>query len=136
MIGRHQLAAEQCVIGPLLPIEVQDLVRGSQMRRRIAMAIEAHLHREGLCPVGQGHTVDPAVALDAGDALRDVDVVAEIDIVGHSSDAVQSIERFSARLSRTGASIAAFVHICEWQVMQTWVAGKPALALVSTVLWQ
>jgi hypothetical protein len=41
-----------------------------------------------------------------------------------------------ARLCRTGASIAAPVHICEWQVMQRWVAGKPAWALVSTVAWQ
>jgi hypothetical protein len=43
---------------------------------------------------------------------------------------------FSAKLCRSGASIAAFVQICEWQVMQTDVDGMPALADSSTVVWQ
>ena len=45
----------------------------------------------------------------------------------------QTIGVLFARLSRTGASSAALVQICEWQVMQVYVGGMPALPAVSTV---
>ena len=39
-------------------------------------------------------------------------------------------------LSRTGSSIGLSFQICEWQLMQISVAGMPAKADVSTVVWQ
>ena len=40
------------------------------------------------------------------------------------------------RLARTGSSIGAFFQICEWQLMQVYVGGIPALADTSTEVWQ
>ena len=68
------------------------------------------------CPTG-------AVAGRAADALGDMDAVIEIDVVGQLvAPAASGSACPSARLSRTGASIAALVQICEWQVMQ--VCGR------------
>ena len=36
-----------------------------------------------------------------------------------------SIDLSSRKLARTGSSIEEFVQICEWQVMQVCVGGKP-----------
>ena len=57
------------------------------------MAIEAELHRQRLGAVGQRHLVDAAVAFDAADALGDVDVVAEEDVLRQHRDAIP-VERF------------------------------------------
>src|SRR6185312_2515645 len=40
------------------------------------------------------------------------------------------------KLARIGARTGASLRICEWQVMHTSVAGKPALAEVITPWWQ
>jgi hypothetical protein len=40
------------------------------------------------------------------------------------------------QLARTGSRISALVQTCEWQVMQTLVAGMPAKLELSTVVWQ
>ena len=42
----------------------------------------------------------------------------------------------SRRLARTGSSIGAFFQICEWQLMQVYVGGIPALYETSTEVWQ
>ena len=44
--------------------------------------------------------------------------VIEIDVVGQIVDAMPGDRLLLARLSRTGASSAAVVQICEWHVMQ------------------
>ena len=106
------------------------------MGRGIAMAIEAELHRQSLGAVGQRHGVDTAMAFDATNALCDVDVVTEEDIPGSTATRFQFNDLFSARLARTGASIGAPVQICEWQVMQVWVGGRPARGPSATDVWQ
>ena len=40
------------------------------------------------------------------------------------------------RLARTGSSIGLSAQICEWQVIQVLVGGRPAKAVSSTVVWQ
>ena len=98
-----------------------------QMRRRVAVAVEAELHGERHGALGQRHLVDAAVAFDAADALGDVDVVAEEHVFGQHRHAMPVQRDIVARGSaRTGASIGAPVQICEWQVMQVWVGGRPA----------
>ena len=100
------------------------------------MAVEAELHRQRDGAAGQRHLVDAAVTGDAADALGDVDVVAEIDVVGSRATRCHTSGLLSARLARTGASIGASVQICEWQVMQVWVGGRPARGPSATEVWQ
>ncbi len=50
------------------------------------MAVEAEFHFESLGPVRQWHPVDPSVTLDAGDPFGNVNVMAEIHIVGNAGD--------------------------------------------------
>ena len=86
---------------------------------------------------GQRHLADRAVAFRAADALGDMDAVVEIDVIGQRVDALPAHRLMpSARLCRTGSSIAALVQICEWQVMQVSVGGMPAFCASSTVVWQ
>ena len=85
----------------------------------------------------QRHLVDLPVAFVAADALRDMDAVIEENVIRHFIDASSSAAVCaSAKLCRTGASISACVQICEWQVMQVSVGGIPALADISTEVWQ
>src|SRR6185437_9691591 len=77
----HQLAAERRMVGRRPPVEIINLLARPEVRRGIAVAVEAELRLERLSAIGQRHLVDAAVAFDAGDPLGDVDVVAEINIV-------------------------------------------------------
>ena len=74
-------------IGGRLPRHVRDVVGRPQIRRGIAMAVEAELHGEGFGAIGQRHLIDAAVAGFAADALGDVNVVTEIDVVRQPRDA-------------------------------------------------
>ena len=77
------------------------------------------------------------MAFDAANALCDVDVVTEEDILRQHGDAMSSSMIYFRRGSaRTGASIGAPVQICEWQVMQVWVGGRPARGPSATEVWQ
>ena len=49
---------------------------------------------------------------------------------------VQLSDSLVRQLARTGSRVGLWVQICEWQFMQVWVGGKPALAEVSTEVWQ
>ena len=137
VIFGHQPAAEHHMICGRLPVEIEDRLARAKVRRRIAVAIEAEVHLERLGATGQRHAVDAPVTFGAADALGDVDAM-----VGNRRNPAMRATRFqrsglfSARLWRTGASSAALVHSCEWQVMHTCVGGKPALALISTEVWQ
>ena len=55
---------------------------------------------------------------------------ADVIITARNADRLQS-----AGLE-LGASIAAFAHICEWQVIQVAVDGIPAFEDFSTIVWQ
>ena len=76
------------------------------MRRGIAMAVEAEFHRQSLGAIGQRHGVDAAMALDAANALCDVDVVTEEDILWQHGDAIPFKDLFSARLARPAPASA------------------------------
>ena len=119
-----------------LPAHIRDVIRRPQVRRGIAMAIEAEVHRERLGPIGQRHLINAAMAAFAADALGDVNVMAKKDIVRKLRYSGPLIGLFSARLCRTGSSIDAVVQIWEWQVMHVSVGGKPACGAVSTPVWQ
>ena len=58
------------------------------------------------------------------------------DLVKRGLILFQTIDLSSTRLCRTGARIRAFVQIWEWQVMQMYVEGIPALDETSTAVWQ
>src|SRR5689334_14622710 len=87
-VFRHERVAERVTIAVRLPGHVSDLVRRPKMRRRIAVTIEAELHRQWLGAIGQRHLINSAVTLDAADAFRDMNVVAEKNIVGQHGDTI------------------------------------------------
>ena len=58
------------------------------------------------------------MAAFATHALDDMDAVIEIDVVGQIRHLAPNDRRVVGETARTGASSAALVHICEWQVMQ------------------
>jgi hypothetical protein len=64
-----------------LPVEVIDILAGPEGILRMAMAIEAPGHREGLVVINDGHVIDLAVAGDAGDAAVHMNGVIIIGVV-------------------------------------------------------
>src|SRR5690349_14767006 len=89
MVLAYKLGADfACILR--LPLHVGDAVAWTQIRRGISVAIQAELHGEWLGLKGERHVVDAAVAAFAADALCDMHVVAEINIVGQARDAMPS----------------------------------------------
>ena len=119
-----------------VPVGVVDRALRPQVRPRVAVAGQTELHRQRRRLVGQRHLRDMAVAGLAAHAFGDVDRVVEVDVVGQVVDLPQTSGLFSARLWRTGANRSALVQICEWQVMQVQVGGRPARSETSTEAWQ
>ena len=72
------------------------LRRRAQVRRGVAMAVEAPLHLQRLRAPLERHLVDAPVALDAGHALGDVHAVVEVDEVGQHVHALPG-DRLVAR---------------------------------------
>src|SRR6185312_9069746 len=60
-------------IRPALPMRIEDSVTRTQMRRRIAMAIETPTHIKGGRLARQRHVTDRAVTFGAADAFGDMD---------------------------------------------------------------
>ena len=81
----HELRAVGGLLGGRsgLEAEVVDLVDRAQDLLRIAVAIEAEGHVEGLLLADDDLLVDATVALDAADAAVHVHGVVEVDVVGH-----------------------------------------------------
>src|SRR6185312_14165205 len=75
-------------IRPALPMRIEDSVTRTQMRRRIAMAIETPTHIKGGRLARQRHVTDRAVTFGAADAFGDMDAVIEIDVVRQGVDAL------------------------------------------------
>src|SRR6185437_10421374 len=69
----------QCVLVLGAPGHAENFVARSQVLLRIAMAIQAPLHRQRRGSRGQRHLVYTAVAGLAADAFRDVDRMIEVD---------------------------------------------------------
>src|SRR5436190_19900180 len=69
-----------------LPLHISNTIVRAQMRRRVAMAIEAELHCERLGLIGQRHAIDAAVAGNAADALGDVNVMPEVNVFRQARD--------------------------------------------------
>ena len=107
------LLREDCaalgLIGRRLPIRIENFRGRPQIRRRIAVAIETPAHGQRRRLPHQRHGGDRAVTGGAADAFGDVDRVIEIDVIGQPLTLFQWIGLLSARLSRTGASIAVWV---------------------------
>src|SRR5262249_50382931 len=107
--------------------------------RATARAFGRRGARLGLLARGVDDLNDAAAEIEAasGAALVLPTDVADADAVEAAAEAVE--RRFGPIdiwIWRTGASISAFVQICEWQVMQVSVAGIPALDETSTAVWQ
>lgn len=66
------------------PGHVGDLVEWAEVGFRIAMAIEAPGHAEGLFVFDYFHLIDPAMAGDATNTTVDVCGVIEVDVIGQS----------------------------------------------------
>ena len=88
MILRHEPSPQSSMVAWRRPGEVKKLVARSEIRCRIAVAIETEFHLESLGSIGEWHLIDAPVAFDAGDPFSDVDVMPKIDVVGHARDAV------------------------------------------------
>jgi len=73
-----------------------------QVRRRIAMAVEAPLHPQRCRAPCHRHLVDAAVTLDAGNAFGDVDAVIEIDEVGQRVNTVPGDRQAALRAAPQG----------------------------------
>ena len=69
-------------IGAPLPAEVGDFVQRTDVRRRVAMAIQTKTHAQRLCVAHFIHLVNASMTFDATDAARDVDGVIEINVIG------------------------------------------------------
>src|SRR5205085_285290 len=67
-------------------VHVGNAIAWSQVRCRIAMTVQAELHGQWPGLVGERHRVHAAMTAHASDALGDVDVVAEIDVVRQPRD--------------------------------------------------
>ena len=87
-----------------MPVGVVDRLRRSQVGGGIAMAVEAEPHRQGPRLLAQRHVLHGAVAALAADALGDVDLVIEVDIVGKIGDAMPGDR---------GVVREAFAHRCQ-----------------------
>jgi hypothetical protein len=48
----------------------------------------------------------------------------------------QGIEAPVRHEARTGSRVGLWLKICEWQFMQVFVGGMPAVADLSTLVWQ
>jgi len=84
------------------------------------MALETPLHLKRCLLPHERHLVHLAVAGGAADAFIHVNAMIEINVLWQSVTRSHFNGRRSRQLSRTGAKMAAFVQICEWQVMQSW----------------
>ena len=82
MLLFDQSRGELGVVARRDPVHVRDFVGRPQVRRRVAMAVEAPAHRKRLGLVDDLHLVDVAVAADAADPGVDVNAVVEEGIVG------------------------------------------------------
>ena len=85
---REQLVTQRFFVAGRRPRHIGDLVRRPQMRRRIAVAIEAEFHRQRLGAISERHRIDASVAFDAANPLGDVDVVPEEDILRQDRDTI------------------------------------------------
>src|SRR5262249_2786037 len=88
LVTAVKFAEEVGLIAGRLPGHVEDLVARPEVRRRVAVAVEAAAHEERLVLIGEGHLIDAAVTLDASDPLADVDAVVEVDETRQVVDAL------------------------------------------------
>jgi hypothetical protein len=77
-----QAFALLALVALILPGHVGYMLAGPQLRRRIAMAVEAELHGQRLRPESEWHLLDVSMTAHAPDTLVDVDVVSEEHVVG------------------------------------------------------
>jgi hypothetical protein len=78
MILLRYLFADFGLIGGRLPIHIGDLIVGSQIFLRIAMAIQAPAHCQFLGLKHEGHLIDLPVTRRAANPLIHVNAVIEI----------------------------------------------------------
>ena len=69
-----------------MPMRIEDIFFGTQMRGWIAMAGEAPAHVERLSFPCERHVADRTMTFGASDAFCDVDAVVEVDIVRECVD--------------------------------------------------
>ncbi len=90
------------------------------------MAIEAPVHRERRYGVDLPHQVDPAMALDAADAVADVRRVVEVNELRELMNPLPT-QWFVLEIARAdGRQTFRSLPTCEWQFMHTDVGGAPA----------
>lgn len=82
VIALDELAAESCLIGRRLPSYIEYFFARPQELFRLAMAVEAPFHLQGLSLPQKRHAVDTAVASCAADAFLHVYTVIEVGKVG------------------------------------------------------
>jgi hypothetical protein len=68
------------------PVQVRNLVEGTKIILRSAMAFQAPSHALGFCMIDNLHVVDLAVASDATDPAIHVNGVIEVNIIGSLVD--------------------------------------------------
>src|SRR5207248_9189014 len=86
----HELTSQRSLIGGRLPAHRKNLVLGSQIVLRMAMALQTPGHMKIVRFPRQRHLVHPAVTGFAADAFSDVNAVIEIHEVGNAVDTVPS----------------------------------------------
>ena len=99
----HKFFSDLVLICGRFPLHVENLVLGSNIFCRVAMAIDTPLHVERRSLENQRHLIHGAVAGGAADALIDVNAVVEINVVGqavhsHPLDGLIGAETFADRL--------------------------------------
>src|SRR5262245_65357721 len=87
LVGLPQLFAQRMLIRRRWSMHGEDLIARPEVRCRIAMALEARIHRPGSRRHHYRELVHLAVARDAADTLVDMDAVIEVNVVWKVVDA-------------------------------------------------
>ena len=83
---RREFGSDFFLIRGCFPIHIENLVFGTKIRLRIAMAIQAPTHIQRRSLENERHLVDGTVTRGAADALVDVNAVIEVDVIGQAVD--------------------------------------------------
>ena len=95
----HPLSEGTLLLGaPAEWLHLSNQFTRAQVGCRVAVAIEAKLHREGFGAHGERHLVDASVAFHASDPAIDMDRVIELHIVGKLRHSVPAY-RLTGRLA-------------------------------------
>lgn len=114
VIGAQQLRAESVLVGRS-PVEIEYLVRGTQVPSGVSVAVEAPAHGEWRHAPRQRHLIDRSVTTGAADTLADVNAVVEVSEVRQPVDplplqrnpgSVGSHQRCQRRLLREQLRVA------------------------------